>query len=180
MRIFSYQRSAPTACLRLKGKVCDMVSDMVKMIRHVLTHTVSFSGAPDFSSSFFGYYGSYSYTDPQGQTQTRKYSMFPNALYGVPGQGRSGTVSVSLANNLEMKVKSDNDSIGEKKISLIENFSVSQSYNFAADSLNWSNINTSLLLRRRKSRSSRISAYPRATTSPPTRSTGATSTPRCC
>ncbi len=46
-----------------------------------------------------------------------------------------------------MKVKSDNDSIGEKKISLIENFSVSQSYNFAADSMNWSNIQTSLLLR---------------------------------
>ncbi|MBQ9073127.1 MAG: hypothetical protein IJY30_01485 [Muribaculaceae bacterium] len=46
-----------------------------------------------------------------------------------------------------MKVKSDNDSIGEKKISLIENFTVSQSYNFAADSLNWSNINTSLMLR---------------------------------
>lgn len=128
-------------------KPLPFLGDKVKMIRHVLTPTVSFSGAPDFSSSFFGYYGSYSYTDPQGQTQTRKYSMFPNALYGVPGQGRSGTVSVSLANNLEMKVKSDNDSIGEKKISLIENFSVSQSYNFAADSLNWSNINTSLLLR---------------------------------
>ena len=53
---------------------------------------------------------------------------------------------MSLANNLEMKVKS-NDSIGEKKISLIENLSISQSYNFAADSMNWSNINTSLLLR---------------------------------
>lgn len=119
----------------------------VKMIRHVLTPTVSFSGAPDFSSSFFGYYGTYSYTDQQGNLQQKKYSYFPSALYGVPGAGRSGTVSVSLANNLEMKVKSDNDSIGEKKISLIENFSVSQSYNFAADSLNWSNIKTSILLR---------------------------------
>lgn len=119
----------------------------VKMIRHVLTPTISFSGAPDFSSSFFGYYGTYSYTDQQGNLQQKKYSYFPSALYGVPGAGRSGTVSVSLANNLEMKVKSDNDSIGEKKISLIENFSVSQSYNFAADSLNWSNINTSILLR---------------------------------
>ncbi|MDE6528644.1 MAG: LPS-assembly protein LptD, partial [Muribaculaceae bacterium] len=87
------------------------------------------------------------YTDAQGRAQTRKYSMFPSALFGVPGQGKTGMVSVSLANNVEMKVKSDNDSIGEKKISLIENFTVSQSYNFAADSLNWSNINTSLLLR---------------------------------
>ncbi len=123
------------------------LGDKVKMIRHVLTPTISFSGAPDFGSSFFGYYGQYSYVDPQGNRQKRTYSMFPNALYGVPGQGRTGAVSVSLANNVEMKVKTDNDSIGEKKVSLIENFTVSQSYNFAADSLNWSNINTSLLLR---------------------------------
>ena len=123
------------------------LGDKVKMIRHVFTPTVSFSGAPDFSSPFFGYYGGYDYTDAQGRQQTKKYSMFPSALYGVPGQGKTGMVSVSLANNVEMKVKSDNDSIGEKKISLIENFTVSQSYNFAADSLNWSNINTSLLLR---------------------------------
>ena len=123
------------------------LGDKVKMIRHVLTPTISFSGAPDFSSPFFGYYGNYSYQDSKGETVTKKYSLFPNALYGVPGQGRQGVVSVSLANNVEMKVKSDNDSIGEKKISLIENFSVSQSYNFAADSMNWSNIQTSLLLR---------------------------------
>ena len=116
------------------------------MIRHVMTPTVSFSYAPDFSSPWFGYYGQYSYTDTQGNPQTRKYSLFPNSLFGVPGQGKTGAVSFSLANNLEMKVKT-NDSIGEKKVSLIENFTVSQSYNFAADSLNWSNINTSLLLR---------------------------------
>lgn len=128
-------------------KPLPFLGDKVKMIRHVFTPTITFSGAPDFSSPFFGYYDSYTYTDRQGQEQVKKYSMFPNSLFGVPGQGKSGVVSVSLANNLEMKVKSDNDSIGEKKISLIENFTISQSYNFAADSLNWSNINTSLMLR---------------------------------
>ncbi|MDE6650966.1 MAG: LPS-assembly protein LptD [Paramuribaculum sp.] len=123
------------------------LGNKVKMIRHVLTPTVSFSGSPDFSSPFFAYYGSYPMPDANGVMTTRKYSMFPNSLFGVPGQGKSGTVSYQLANNLEMKVRDDNDSIGEKKISLIENFSVSQSYNFAADSLNWSNLNTSLLLK---------------------------------
>ncbi len=123
------------------------LGDKVKMIRHVLTPTISFSGAPDFGSSFFGYYGRYSYTDANGQMQERSYSKFPNALFGVPSQGRTGTVTVSLANNIEMKVRSDADSIGEKKVSLIENFTISQSYNMAADSLNWSNINTSVLLR---------------------------------
>ncbi len=123
------------------------LGDKVKMIRHVLTPTISFSATPDFSSKFFGYYGSYEYPDANGNMKSRKYSYFQNTLFGVPGQGRTGAVTVSLANNLEMKVRNDNDSIGEKKISLIENFTVSQSYNFVADSLNWSNINTSLMLR---------------------------------
>lgn len=123
------------------------LGDKVKMIRHVLTPTVSFNAAPDFGSSFFGYYGQYDYPDANGKMQTRQYSYFPNSLFGVPGTGRTGSVTVSLANNLEMKVKSDNDSTGEKKISLIENLTVSQSYNFAADSLRFSNINTSIMLR---------------------------------
>lgn len=139
-------------------KPLPFLGDKVKMIRHVLTPSISFSGYPDFSSSFFGYYGQYDYVDTNGNKQTRKYSLFPNSLYGVPGEGRAGMVSVSLANNVEMKVKSDNDSIGEKKISLIENFTVSESYNFAADSLNWSNINTSLLLRLTKSFNLSLSA----------------------
>lgn len=119
----------------------------VKMIRHVLTPSVTFSAAPDYGSPFFGYYGSYDYTDSQGRTNTRKYSLFPNALFGVPSQGKTGSISYNLANNLEMKVKSDNDSIEDKKISLIENLNISQSYNMAADSLRWSDLSTSILLR---------------------------------
>ncbi len=129
----------------------------VKMIRHVLTPSLSFSGAPDFASKFFGYYGSYEYTDAEGRPQTREYNYFPNALFGVPSKGKTGSMSLSLSNNLEMKVAT-NDSIGEKKISLIENFSVSQSYNFAADSLNFSDINTSILLRLTKGFNLNLSA----------------------
>ena len=119
----------------------------ISMIRHVMTPSISFSGAPDFGSKFFGYYDEYQYPDANGNMQTRRYNLFPNALFGVPSEGKTGTVSFQLANNLEMKMRSDNDSIGERKISLIENLSIGQSYNFAADSLNWSNINTSVLLR---------------------------------
>ncbi len=134
------------------------LGDKVKMIRHVLTPTISFSGNPDFGSSFFGYYGSYERPLADGQMQKVQYSKFPNALFGVPGVGKSGAVSLQLANNLEMKVKSDNDSIGEKKISLIENLSLSQSYNFAADSLRLSDLNTSLLLRLTKGFNLNLSA----------------------
>ena len=139
-------------------KPAKFLGDKVKMIRHVMTPTLTFSGAPDFSSPFFGYYGTYEVPGVNGEMQQRKYSLFPNSLFGVPGQGKTGMVNFSLANNLEMKVKSDNDSIGEKKVSLIENFTISQSYNFAADSLNWSNINTSLMLRLTKGFNLNLSA----------------------
>lgn len=129
----------------------------VKMIRHVMTPTASLTGSPDFGSSFFGYYGQYEFTDPQGNIQKRRYSRYPNSLYGVPGEGRQGTLSLQMSNNLEMKVKT-NDSIGEKKISLIENLSLGQSYNFAADSLNWSNVNSSILLRLTKGFNLNLSA----------------------
>lgn len=122
------------------------LGDKVKMIRHVLTPTISFSANPDFSSPWWGYYGHYQYVQ-DGKMVNRKYSYFQNGIFGSVGQGSSGTISWSLANNLEMKVKSDADSTGVKKISLIENFSVNQSYNLAADSMNWSNINTSIMLR---------------------------------
>ncbi len=127
-------------------KPLKIFGDKVKMVRHVMTPTISITGAPDFGSKFFGYYGSYQRPGTNGEMVTNTYSYFPNSLFGVPGRGKTGSISVALANNLEMKVRT-NDSIGEKKISLIENFTISQSYNFAADSLNWSNINTSLLLR---------------------------------
>ena len=120
--------------------------DKVKMIRHVFSPSISFSASPDFSSPFWGYYGSYQYTQG-GEVKQRKYSYFQHGIFGSVGTGKSGTMSWTLANNLEMKVKSDQDSTGVKKVSLIENLSISQSYNFAADSMNWSNINASIMLR---------------------------------
>lgn len=128
-------------------KPMKFLGDKVQMIRHVITPTISFSASPDFSDPMWGVWGSYDYVDSQGLPQTRKYNYFSHGIFGSPSQGKSGVVSMSLANNLEMKVKSDNDSTGVKKVSLIENFTISQSYNFAADSMNWSNVNTSILLR---------------------------------
>ena len=58
------------------------------------------------------------------------YSPYQNALYGVPGKGKSGNISFTLGNNLEMKWRDKNDSL--KKVSLIDAFDVSMSYNTAA------------------------------------------------
>lgn len=123
------------------------LGDKVKMIRHVMSPSVTFSGSPDFSKPKWGYYDTYSYVDSQGNLRENKYSYFSGGIFGTASQGKTGMVNFSLSNNLEMKVKSDRDSTGVKKISLIENFTISQSYNFAADSLRWSNVSTSLSLR---------------------------------
>lgn len=128
-------------------KPMKFLGDKVQMVRWVLTPSASFSASPDFGAPGWGYYGSYSYVDNSGRTQTRDYSYFSHGLFGVPGRGKTGMVSLNLANNVEMKVKSDADTTGVKKISLIENLSLSQSYNFAADSLQWSNLSTSVMLR---------------------------------
>ena len=139
-------------------KPLKFMGDKLQMVRHVITPTVTFSAAPDFGSKFWGYYGNYSYTDPQGVVRDVKYPYFQHGVYGQPNNGKNGMITYSIANNLEAKVKSDQDSTGYKKISLIENLTLSQSYNFAADSLRWSNLQTSILLRLTKSFNLNLSA----------------------
>lgn len=133
------------------------LGDKVKMIRHVLTPSVSFTARPDFSSPGWGFYHRYSYIK-DGQIFEGKYSPFSGNLYGTAPQGKQGMVSFSLDNNLEMKIKSDRDTTGERRISLIEKLSLSTSYNMAADSLKWSDLNTSILLRLTKNFNLNLSA----------------------
>ncbi len=132
--------------------------DKVQAIRHIFTPSVSFSAAPDFSAPRYGFWDSYSYVNAQGETITTKYSPFANGIYGTVSQGKQGTVSFSVSNNLEMKVKSDRDSTGVRKISLIENLSANMSYNMAADSMKWSNLNTSILIKLTKNFNLQMSA----------------------
>lgn len=128
-------------------KPMKFLGDKVQMIRHVLTPTVSVGWSPDFGNPFWGIYGYYNYTDNAGVERRRDYSYFQHGIFGTPGRGKSGVVSLNLANNLEMKVKSDKDSTGVKKISLIENLSLQESYNFAADSLRLSPLQANIMLR---------------------------------
>ena len=128
-------------------KPLKLFGDKIQTIRHVITPTISFSAMPDFSAPFWGYYGTYMRPDMNGEMQKVKYSYYQSNIFGGAPAGKSGMVSFNIANNIEAKVRSDQDSTGYKKVSIIENFTLSQSYNFAADSLGWSNLNTSILLR---------------------------------
>lgn len=125
--------------------------DKIDRIRHVLTPSVSFSYAPDFSSARYGYYDSYQKTDAQGNVTLVEYSPYQGMLYGVPGKGKTGSLSFSVDNNVEMKIKSDKDTTGYKKISLIDGLGASMSYNMAAATRPWSDLSTKLRLKFGKS-----------------------------
>lgn len=124
-----------------------LFGDKIIAIRHVFKPTMSFSYAPDFGSSTYGYYDTYVRTDAQGNVSTVNYSPYANGIYGVPGRGKTGSISMSVSNNVEMKIRSDKDSTGEKKISLIDELAGSLSYNMAAKTRPWSDLNTRLRLK---------------------------------
>lgn len=113
----------------------------IAAIRHVFTPTVSFSYAPDFSQSRFGFYDSYVKTDANGNVSTVRYSPFSGMMYGTVGQGMTGSVTMDVANDIEMKVRTDKDSTGYRKISLIDELGGSLSYNMAAKRRPWSDLN---------------------------------------
>lgn len=129
--------------------------DKIDRFRHVLTPSIGFTWAPDFGNSWFNYYGTYdkpvtNYVTGEPDIETITYSRYAGALYGTPGQGKTGSINFSLANNLEMKVRNDRDTTGDnpfKVISLIDNFSINGSYNIAADSMKWSNFNATLRIK---------------------------------
>ena len=121
--------------------------DKIQAIRHVITPSVSFSYAPDFGSSRYGYYSTYQRTNADGSVELVDYSPYSNGLYGVPGRGKTGNVSFSFDNNIEMKIKSDKDSTGIRKISIIDNLGFRMSYNMAAKEKPWSDLSVDLRLK---------------------------------
>lgn len=123
----------------------------INMIRHVITPSISVSYKPDYGLPAWGYWGTYQRPLTDGTFSQVFYDKYQSQLFGNPSRGEAGTVGFSIANNLEMKVKNKQDSQKEfTKISIIDNLSVSSSYNLIADSLNWSNPNVSLRLKLHK------------------------------
>ena len=121
--------------------------DKIDRIRHVLTPTISFSYAPDFGDSRYGYFKTYQKTDADGNVSLVEYKPYDINIYKAPGRGKTGQMTIDLKNNLEMKVKSDDDSTGFKKISLIDELGLNMSYNFAADIRPLSDLRTNLRLK---------------------------------
>ncbi len=128
-----------------------LFGDKIVAIRHVFKPNVSFNYAPDFSASRYGYYDTYQKTDANGNVSLVEYSPYSNGMFGVPSRGKTGSITVDISNNVEMKLRSDNDSIGFKKVSLIDELGASMSYNMATDIRPWSDLSTRLRLKLTKS-----------------------------
>lgn len=112
----------------------------LKALRHVINPSIAFSYHPDFGAERFGWWRQY--TDTTGYVH--RYSIFQNSLYGGPPDGKSGSLRFSIGNNLEAKWQNPFDTTAEvKKIPLIENLTLSMSYDFAKDSLNLSPLSVS-------------------------------------
>ncbi len=109
--------------------------------RHVLTPSVGYSYKPDFGSTFWGYYQNTTEAPPYIPTN---YSIFDNGIFGYPYAGKQQSMTFSIGNNFEMKVKNAKDTVTNmKKIKILDRLSFSSSYNFAADSLKLSPISMS-------------------------------------
>ena len=157
-KIAGYSSFSTSASLQtvLYGMLNFKKDSKIQAIRHMMTPQIGFNYSPDFSAPGFGYYKSYS----NDRGEMTPYSIFDRGIIGTPNSGLVQAMSFSITNNIEMKVKTKNDSIGTKKIKIFESLNFNTNYNFAAPKYKWSmftfsgqttlfdkmNINTSLVL----------------------------------
>ncbi|MCC8088152.1 MAG: LPS-assembly protein LptD [Rikenellaceae bacterium] len=135
-RVYNYNYSA-SMTTNVYGTFMFGSNSTVQAIRHVMTPTVSFAYTPDFGQAKFGYWEQIQ-QDSTGRMGY--YSPYENGINGVPGRSRSATMSFSLKNTLEMKVRYGRDSTGTRKVKILDELSFRGNYNFLADSLNLSTI----------------------------------------
>lgn len=119
----------------------------IQAIRHVITPQITLSYSPNFGTPRYGYYASYQYTDASGNVKLVDYSPFQEAMYGVPGKTKTEMITWDVSNNIEMKIRSDKDSTGYKKLSIIDELGASMSYNAATDWHRWSDLSVRLRLK---------------------------------
>ncbi len=109
----------------------------VQAVRHTITPSIGASYMPNFGNQKYGFYKVVQSDSLGGHTI---YSPYSDNAFGVPGRGAAASINFSLKQSLEMKVLSKRDTSGVRKIKLIEDLSLSGSYNFLADSLGLSNL----------------------------------------
>lgn len=122
----------------------------IQAIRHVITPSVSVNFSPEKGTSFNGWRTLDAYYDKRGtyhaESQYNIYSLpGHHNTVSPPGRGKSATMSISIGNNLEAKVRDmkDTTGTGSKKVKLLDQLSINTSYNFLADSMRMNNVGVS-------------------------------------
>lgn len=130
---------------RLYGKFVFGKDRKVEAIRHMVTPSISFGVQPEMGTSANGY-SQLSYVDINGIQHSVTYNKYEGQINSPPGRGKSASMSFSLGNNLEAKIRDRNDTTGTgtKKVKIIDQLAFGGSYNFLADSLNLSNISMNM------------------------------------
>ena len=123
----------------------------IEAIRHVMSPSASLSFTPDMKGLMPNYYQEVQ-VDSTGKTKI--YPKYDETIYHTPlPSGRQGSLSLSLKNNVEMKLKPRSDTTDESpKVKILDNLNFTTSYNIFKDSLKWTPVrmtgNTSLFKRK--------------------------------
>lgn len=151
-RVYDYSASL-SVNTKLYGmyKPWAMFGNKVQAIRHVFSPSISLSYRPDFGAPRYNFYETYTYKNEYGEDIDYTYSPYSRMMFGAPSQGEQGNIGFDFKNNVEMKIRSESDTIGFKKISLIDDLGINFSYNMMADSMKWSMINSNMRLKLSKS-----------------------------
>lgn len=117
----------------------------IQALRHVVSPSVSMSFSPEKGKAFNGW-RTFNYVDTLGVQKSYDYNIYQGQINSAPGKGKSATMSISLGNNLEAKVRDmkDTTGTGSKKVKILDQFNFSTGYNFLADSLKMSNVGLSM------------------------------------
>ncbi len=117
----------------------------VQAVRHVISPSLSMSFSPEKGKAFNGW-RTFEYVDTLGHQRSYDYNIYQGQMNSFPGKGKSATMSLSIGNNLEAKVRdaSDTTGAGSKKVKLLDQLNLNTGYNFLADSLRMSNVGVTM------------------------------------
>lgn len=117
----------------------------VQALRHVISPSVSMSFSPEKGKAFNGW-RTFNYIDTLGVARSYDYNIYQGQINSAPSKGKSATMSLSIGNNLEAKVRDmrDTTGTGSKKVKILDQLNISTGYNFLADSLKMNNVGVSM------------------------------------
>lgn len=105
----------------------------VQAVRHVISPSLSMSLSPEKGKAFNGW-RTLNYVDTLGVAKSYEYNVYENQMNSYPSKGRSATMSLSIGNTVEAKVRDAKDTTGtgSKKVKILDQCNLSTSYNFLA------------------------------------------------